>query len=411
MNTKTSKLSTFIMFVIFGSILLAFLGGGGTGDAQYFMGWIENAEEYGIIDGFRENYDMYPPYSALVLYLVYRLFIFVPNAALFSIRICTAVFMIISCVVAKLIFKNDKMVYIFFLTTFLSVTNGYLDIFIVPFALMAYYFFKMDKYFWGGLFLCLMCLMKYQPLIVMPIVAAGFVNINREKKNIIIKWEKIIKICIGAIIPLIVTFAIYKKPFFWSIYVALFRDSSFIAPNGLNFGWIVQFLYEKVTGTLVDNRVDIMWSVPFKALVAFKFVFVLGYIVVLVQTLFAIGKSVTYILKNSFIVYILYYLFNTNVHENHFFVGVLLAVLLYHEVGEDFFPFLCAAAFMFNMNVAVFYGVWGITGGFDRVILGVLDPTIVLAFVNVIFGVVMIWKIERSNIFDNALKEQKITGI
>ena len=390
MYTKSGKLSTFIMFAIFGSILLAFLGGGGTGDAQYFMGWIDNAQKYGIIDGFRENYDMYPPYSALILYLVYRLFIFVPNAALFSIRICTAVFMIVSCITAKLIFKNNKIVYILFLATFLSVTNGYLDIFIVPFALIAYYFFKNDRFFLGGLFLCLMCLMKYQPLIIMPIVAAGFVDINREKKKPEFKWEKIIQICVGAIIPLIITFAIYKKPFLWSIYVALFRDSNFIAPNGLNFGWLVQFAYEKMTGTLVGNKVDIMWSVPFKALVAFKYIFAIGYIVVFVQTLLTKEKSVAYILKNSFIVYILYYLFNTNVHENHFFVGALLAVLIYYEAGEKFFPYLCAAAFMFNINVAVFYGVWGITGGFDRIILGVLDPTIALAAVNVIFGVMMI---------------------
>ena len=298
--------------------------------------------------------------------------------------------MIVSCITAKLIFKNNKIVYILFGATFLSVTNGYLDIFIVPFALIAYYFFKNDRFFLGGLFLCLMCLMKYQPLIIMPIVAAGFVDINREKKKLEFKWEKIIQICVGAIIPLIITFAIYKKPFLWSIYVALFRDSNFIAPNGLNFGWLVQFAYEKMTGTLVGNKVDIMWSVPFKALVAFKYIFAIGYIVVFVQTLLTKEKSVAYILKNSFIVYILYYLFNTNVHENHFFVGALLAVLIYYEAGEEFFPYLCAASFMFNINVAVFYGVWGITGGFDRIILGVLDPTIVLAAVNVIFGIVMI---------------------
>jgi len=387
---KSNKLSTFIMFAIFGSILLAFLGGGGTGDAQYFMGWIENADKYGIIDGFNENHDMYPPYSALILYLVYRLFVFVPNAALFSIRFCTATFMLISCIVAKSIFKNDKMVYILFFTTFLSVTNGYLDIFIVPFALIAYNFFKKENYLLGGLFLCLMCLMKYQPLIIMPIVASGFVDIDSEKKRLEFKWEKIIQMCIGAIIPLVITFAIYKKPFIWSIYVALFRDSNFIAPNGLNVGWIVQFLYEKITGTLVGNKVDIMWSVPFKALVAFKYFFVLGYAVVFIKTLITSKKSLVYILKNSLIVYILYYLFNTNVHENHFFVGVLLAMLIYYEIGDVFFPFLCAAAFMFNINVAVFYGVWGITGGFDRIILGVLDPTVVLAAVNVIFGIVMI---------------------
>jgi len=168
------------------------------------------------------------------------------------------------------------------------------------------------------------------------------------------------------------------------------RQESSIAPNGLNVGWIVQFLYEKITGTLVGNKVDIMWSVPFKSLVAFKYFFVFGYIVVFIKTLITSEKSVVYILKNSFIVYILYYLFNTNVHENHFFVGVLLAMLIYYEIGDVFFPFLCAAAFMFNINVAVFYGVWGITGGFDRIILGVLDPTVVLAAVNVIFGIVMI---------------------
>ncbi len=403
MRKNTDTFNIIFMFMIIIAVLTAFVGAGGTGDAKYFMGWIENADKYGILKGFDANQDMYPPYSALVLIVVSRIFSFVPNAALFSIRFCTALFMIISCVVARVVFKNNKMVYILFFSTLLSVTNGYLDIFIVPFALIAYHFVKRKNYLLVGLFLCLMCLMKYQPLIIMPIVVAGFVEISLGKgeKKVSFDWGNIFRMCIGAAIPLVTTFAIYGKPFFWSVWVALFRDSSFIAPNGLNFGWLVQFVYEKATGALAGNAVSIMWSVPFKGLVAFKLVFILGYVFVFFKTLIAKNKDAIYILKHSFVVYILYYLFSTNVHENHFFVGVILAILIFNEVGDRFLNFMCAAIYMFNINLAVFYGIWGNIEGFNRMILGVVDPTVIAAFVNVVLGIVMIISILTEKRIEN----------
>lgn len=400
MMLKSEKVSIIVMFSIFVAVLVAFLGASGTGDAQYFIGWIENAEKYGIVNGFKENYDMYPPYSALLLYIVYRIFSFVPDAALFSIRLATAGFMLATCVVAQIVFKSEKVTYILFFSVLLSVTNGYLDIFVVPFALVAYYFLKKEDYLLGGLFLCLMCLMKYQPLIIMPIVLAGFVDVSSKKLSI--KFEKIIRMGIGALIPLLITFSVYQKPFFWSIYVALFRDSNFISPNGLNFGWLVQFVYEMITGTYT-NKVEIMWEVPFRALVSFKYIFVIGYVLTFFWTLLKKKKDIVIILKNSLVVYTLYYLFSTNVHENHFFIGVILAVLLYVEIGEIFIPQLLTSIYMFNVNLAVFYGIWGNNFGFNRIIQGVLDPTIIIAAVNVLLGVILIislLKVDEEKAFD-----------
>ena len=182
--------STGVMFLIFISVLLAFLGAYGTGDRQYFMGWIENAVDFGIVSGFSENHDMYPPLAPLILYIANSIFSFVPESMLFAIRISTATFMLISCVVAKLLFKDNKICVLLFLTTVVSVTDGYLDIFIVPFALLSYYMLKRERYVLSGFFLTLMCLMKYQPLIIMPIVAAGFVGASIKEKKISFEWNK-----------------------------------------------------------------------------------------------------------------------------------------------------------------------------------------------------------------------------
>ena len=158
MNAKRkSTVSTIIMFLIFISVLTAFFGAFGTGDRQYFCGWIENAINYGIIDGFDANQDMYPPLAPLILYLTYKFFQPVVNmdAALFAIRFSTAAFMIVSCIIAKLLFKDNKICYILFFSTFLSVTNGYLDIFVVPFALIAYYIAKRQNFFLLGIVILL----------------------------------------------------------------------------------------------------------------------------------------------------------------------------------------------------------------------------------------------------------------
>lgn len=400
MNAKRkSTISTIIMFLIFISVLTAFLGANGTGDRQYFCGWIENANNYGIIDGFDANHDMYPPLSPLILFLVFKVFQPVLNmdAALFAIRLSTAAFMIISCIVAKLLFKNNKICYILFFSTFLSVTNGYLDIFIVPFALISYYMAKRQNFFLLGVFLCLMCLMKYQPLIIMPIIITGLADFSFDNKkiHINIKWCTFIKLAAGAVIPLIIITIAYGKPFIWSIYVALFRDSNYISPNGLNVGWIVQYLYEIATDSLSNGQISIMWSVPFKALIAFKYVFIFGYIFIFFKSLFTKNLNIADILKNSLIVYVLYYLFNTNVHENHFFLGVLLAIILFVEEGGKTEAILIYSSYMFNINLIIFYGIWGGNFGFDRIICATYDPTILLAITNVFVGLFIIYSVYR----------------
>ena len=365
-----NKVSTSIMFIIFVSVMIAFLGASGTGDRQFFIGWIENVVNYGIRRGFAENHDMYPPLAPLVLYIMYRVFSFAPNAMLFAIRISTALFMLIYCAVCKILFRDDKICYLLFFSTFVSATDGYLDVFIVPFALLSYYMIRNKKYILTGLFLTLMCLMKYQPLIIMPIVAAGFVSVSVREKKILAEWSKLLKLVLGAIGPLLIISLIYGGAFYKSIYVALFRDSSSISPNGLNFGWLVQFFYELATGGIAQSggQISIM-NAPFKALISFKLIFIIGYIVIFARVLLSKDKSVSFIIKNCLIVYILYYLFSTNVHENHFFVGVILALLLYIE-ERDKLPVFVSSAYMFNINLLIFYGIWGGTGGFNRMICG-----------------------------------------
>ncbi|WP_022753237.1 hypothetical protein [Butyrivibrio fibrisolvens] len=401
MKKDNSLTSTIVMFLIFTSVLTAFLGAYGTGDRQFFMGWIDNAMQYGVRVGFGENHDMYPPFAPLILYVAKCIFGSVPDSSLFAIRISTAVFMLISCIVAKALFKSNKICYLLFFSMVVSVTNGFLDIFIVPFALLAFYYARKENYFLTGLFLSLMCLMKYQPLIIMPIVVAGFIHVGINHKRINITWDKIGRMVIGGIIPLIPVTLFYRKMFFKSIYVALFRDSGNIAPNGLNLGWIIQYFYELSTGGLNNGMAGIMWSVPNKAMLSFKLIFVLGYLFVFVRTLIADNKSLAYVLKNSLSVYILYYLFSVNVHENHFFCGVLLALLLYIELGEKYNQIFYACAYMFNINLLIFYGIWGGAEGFFRVIGGVFDPTILLAIVNVIIGMIILRDLVFASGFDD----------
>lgn len=156
------------------------------------------------------------------------------DAALFAIRFSTAAFMIVSCIIAKLLFKDNKICYILFFST--SLCN---------------------------------------------------------------KWNMLIKLVAGAAIPFIIITIIYGKPFIWSIYVALFRDSNYIAPNGLNVGWIVKYFYEAATNSLSNGQISIMWSVPIKALISFKYVFMIGYVFIFFRSLLAKKLNISDILRNS----------------------------------------------------------------------------------------------------------------
>ena len=393
-DKKRDIFLTVLMFAMMGVALITFFGTYGTGDTLLFTIWIQHALDEGIVGGFAANQEVYPPLIPLMLTVIHKAINhFIIGGGENAIRVLTTVFSLSSCILAKLMLKDNRICILLFLSTFLSVTDRYLDIVMVPFIIASYFFAKNRKYVAVGASLALMCLMKYQPLIMMPVVLTALINIDvkaEKGKRFTICWKPLLKMALGGIVPVAVVALVYRGAFFRSIYLALFGYSELVAPQGLNVGWIVQFIYEKLTGTYYE-KIEVLRSIPNIGLVIYKYLFVIGYLAVFARLIFLRGKKISDILKGCIIVFILYYLFNVNVHENHLFVGMILALLLYAETKElpDLIVF-AIVAFIHNVNLGVFNGIFGSAYPiFNRIIFGVFDPTLIVAIVNVIIGTAM----------------------
>ncbi|MGN0412613.1 MAG: hypothetical protein ACI4FV_06200 [Lachnospiraceae bacterium] len=405
-NVKEEKIFFFLFLIMVAMILISFVNARGASDVDFFIGWLENAEKYGVIQGFGANADMYPPILPLLLYVISKCLAFCVNPQLMAIRVTVLGFLFLSCICGKKFWKDNMASVLVFLAFLVSSTEGYLDIITFPFGIWAFsQMKKMEHKVLMGLALCIWCLIKYQPLIIMPVVLCLFISLDIDKKKVKIDWKSILYMGLGALIPLVPILIVYKDMFWDSIVCALSRDSGNVAPYGLNFGWLVQYVYERMHG--MTGEVQIIWHTEMDKLLAFKYIFWIAFLRILILTCMAKKKDYVLFLKASLAIYILYYLFGTNVHETHLFVGTFLSISLYMETKTDRHKWMMVyTILMYNCNLLMFYGMFGkLTDEFPRV-LGSFDPTVLVAAINVIIGCYMcyllvqdIWKTVK-NIMD-----------
>lgn len=375
-------------------ISLTFFNSPGTGDMNIWSAWLDYAKQYGMREGFRMQGDMYPPFAIILQAAMQKIW---PGLSNFVVlRLTNTLYLFLSALVIHMLYKDAQVTLIFFWGFILSANLGYLDIEMVPFMILAFYFMSKEKYVLSGIFFSLLCLIKFQPLIIFPFIFIYFVDVldAKEKKfKLHISIKNILQMSIPAILIGGGVLLIYRKALIKALYRALFDSGYVISPNGLNLGWIIQYWIKKyhadLFGPLDGGWIGIVWNAPASYL-SFKYIFIVIYAVAAIVMLLHRQKDYVLLLKCSLVGYTAYYVYNCGVHENHLFVGMILMMLLYiKEPTKNNYYRMIMYNVIFNINLFVFYVI-----GFSRVINGVLDPTLILAIFNVIYlSVTMFWLI------------------
>ena len=355
----------------------------GTGDiTTHFCKWIANAIENGLKNGYKLNNDYYPPLSSLFMYLP-AIMLKVKNY--FScVKIMIGIFELLSVIIFAILFDCNENLLGFTLSILLSCQLSYIDIFMIPFFLLAVYFFIHEKNMLFTLFFGLCVCVKYQPLIFLPIWMLAFVEI--DKKRISVKWNELKKM----IVPFLCLCIVMIFGWGWfeivrSLGKSLLNAADLLCGNALNFLWIVQFFVENNNignyGELNEGRITNIWAAP-QELLALRFLFWIIFFGIIIVILKRKNFSRLYLLRCSILAYLAYYIFNVGVHENHLFVAMVLAWGNYciSNDKEDKFLAICCTL-VFNFNLIVFYGLTG--QGIERVLCGV-DLSVLIALANII---------------------------
>jgi hypothetical protein len=384
----------FLLIILFFYISIIFIKSQGTDNTNSWIEWIEYANKFGIIEGYKYKVTTYPPFSTLILKSFYNLlFFFNSNITIFyAVKFTIFFFLFLSTFIIYFYTSNFQITIFYFLTFLISsVGLNDLDILFGTFLILSFIFLKKNNLFFFTLFYGCSVLTKWQPIIIAPIILVYISKYNITNKLNFINVKKYFFNIRSCIIPFfflcIFFFGTYGfLPIIKSLYVSI--DHNYVSGNALNYNWIVTWLlktYDTINySPIIDGRMN--WTkIRSKNILIYtgQILFILTYIYLLLTFLFLKKKNLADLLLFCAIVSFSYFILNKGVHQNHLFMSALLFILAYTE-NKKFFTYMIITSIIFNMNLFIFYGPTG-TEVIDRVISKSFDLTIFTSILNIFF--------------------------
>ena len=396
MITKSSD--ALILLVALAALIgLLFIQSPGTGDVNVWLQWTDNALTHGLIKGYAtNNYNAdYPPLTFVILYSSNRFFslfnltdfISLKSTSFIALKLSILFFLWLSTFFFWLWTRDVKIALVLYFSLLLnSVALGYIDIYFAPSLIVALWMLKERRFVFFSLFYGIACLTKWQPLIVGPFIGIYIMNVSnlRHWRLSSIKWVVSQTLLPAGTVVALILATFGAEPVWKAFQIALSHNH--LSGNALNLNWIVTYFLHfsrpEEFGGLQNGLA--YYIVPEHDLGAItlipRFLFFASYLVLL---LVFIRSEQTFenLLLHSILGLFSYYIFNTGVHENHLFLGVILATILFWS-HPSFRSTAVLIILISNLNLFLFYGVDG-NLHFKRGFLGI-DMSLPLAFFNVL---------------------------
>ena len=384
-----SRVLAVILLVI---VALLPLHSPGTSDVEYWMNWIEVIERDGFIAGY---VPIYPPMVWVLLQGVV-LSSHALNIEMFlAVKGSLVIFLLLTSAVFLLWTRNLLLTAFLHLSLVLSsVALGYLDIWLTPTILLAFWALKERKFFLFTVFFTISSLIKQTPWLLAPFL---IVYIIRETGGIK-QWKATLIVLLrDVVLPAGVLVGAMALAFGERILepVRVAASHTSLSANALNYNWLVTYYLlltqpdrfgsiDGVGGVFGYSEVT-QWSAADWPIVGIpRILFALFYLGALLVFLRR-SNSFDNLVRFTIVGYLAYCIFNIGVHENHFFLAGFLAFVLCWANPRDIYTTLILAL-MANINLFMFYGITGGDYAYDRQIG--MDITVPLALFNVIFFLV-----------------------
>lgn len=366
---------------------LSVLQSGGTGDAGSGpMRWLSEVRIHGLVEGYGVNPGDYPPLTRVFVLLISRFadFFGVDVFLTFKLSLLLAFVAATFCFWAWTldITLTGLLATAFYLN---GVGLVYIDTWYAPTLILSLWALQRRNTPVFSILFGISCLIKWQPLIIAPLLLIHAVSIpvgdSEEEDSLVKRW---LYVSIPGLVVVIATVAYFTLPsVVTSIRTAL--SHSYLSGNALNFSWLLTYVagvinpekYDSVHNGVI-NYIHINPYLRWVRLTKLAFVFLyLG----AVWRLDKVRPSFKGTLECVLAAYCAYFVFNIGVHENHLFIGTVIAAAAAAFSPDKRLRALVIVA-LSNLNLITFYGLWGSRPPFSRVVG--IDITLVLASVNVL---------------------------
>jgi hypothetical protein len=382
---KKEEFSFLLLFFFY--ITIIFFNSQGTHNTEAWIEWVEYANKYGIIEGYKYKVTTYPPLSVLILKFFYNLTSFFNHniEIFYAIKISIFFFFFLSTIIIYFYSSNIKIT-IFYIVTFLlsSVGLNDLDIFFATFLIISFFFLKKKNFFLFSFFFIISILIKWQPIIIAPILIIYVSEYNLKNK---INFRNIKHAFVAIFFVSLMIIGTYGfLPIVKSLYVSI--NHNYLSGNALNYNWIITWFLKTYDSASYGNIINgqITWT-KIKSnniyIYSGQFIFILTYFYLLLNFIFLKKKNLESLFLFCSVVSFSYYIFNKGVHQNHLFLSTLFVILAYNENSQNFVNAVLTSV-IFNMNLFIFYGVTG-TSIINTVVNNSFDLTLIISILNVLF--------------------------
>ncbi len=355
---------------------------------------------YGLVGGFSHTGTDYPPFAFIILALVVRAAETLGIAQLLMLK-CSLLLFLFAAAICFYWFSRNLILTaaLEFFLILNSIALGYLDIYFAPFLISGLFLLRRGRLNSGFLCYTTSCLIKWQPVIILPFVclyvlsAARDTTIGRQRIQ-----RQVAPFLASALLLVIPIFAGFGASAVFDSLKRALTYHKFLSGYALNLDWIETWAFHLLDpekyGSLVNGAIDLFIARDPLVVWPNKILFYVTYVVILFA-FFSRTKTFERLLIYSMLGYLAYFNFNTGVHENHLFLVCCLAwVLVFIEPAElvrclNF----CIAA---NANLFLFYGAFG--QRINPVVAGI-DITLFFAIANLsLFAGLFLHAFRRDNI-------------
>ncbi|HEY8291404.1 MAG TPA: hypothetical protein VIG44_02905, partial [Thermomicrobiales bacterium] len=368
-------------------LALHLLSSPGTGDVQDKLRWMQSMTADGLVRGFQESHDDYPPGTYVVLFAVAKIAPFLHMGFFLAYKLSLLLFLMLSGAVFLRWTRNARITAALLAALVVgSAALGYNDVYFIPFLLLALWALREKRLVWFSTLFTLTCLMKWQPAILAPVFLISLFAARTEGEQPQRAIQRACRVVFPAIVILAVALIVFGKEFLLEFHRA--TSENFLSANALNVDWIVTHILSwwdpRRFGFAADTHRRFI-RVPNAAILALlKIPFFVVYTWMLVR--FARGpQSFVAMLWAAYAGYAAYFLLNTSVHENHLVPAIVLGGLL-AAYERRFLPLFLVTSLVTNVNMILFYGVDGVAR--LPVIVHGVDVSLVLAAITIALFVV-----------------------
>lgn len=334
----------------------------GTIDVSFFwLRWTELMRANGWAGGYVEAASDYPPASFLFLHVVGKISRSLGMDNHLLLKTAISACGLISVIVLHLWQRNFWLTLGFAAALLLnSSAHGYLDAVCLPPFLLCLWALEKRCLGWAGLLYALSVFTKWQPLILAPLLvihAAGWQRNNAGPWAL--RFLNLGKLAAGALPVLLLFFLLIPPAEIMKAFGQATQHAA-LSYQALNLNWIIQHVQYQQAGHAGSGLLPFHQGLPLPLLLWPRRVFYILYGGLLLLCLWR-NASYRGFLWFSLAGFLTYCVISNGVHENHFFLVMILAFLAGPQARPAAWAVTAFAAVSANVNLYVFYGLDGVT--------------------------------------------------